>query len=127
MSRTNEMPGTTSTGAAVVGWKLFGSIAGFSAVGAALGTYVVMCLTQPKTDREWRAALASSVVSSLGGGAALIMYLDLQEWAHEPFGIVAMLGISFACALPGWSLVRLLFAYMAKKATIKDVIDDIKR
>lgn len=117
----------TSTGTTVLGWKLFGTIAGFGALGAALGTYVVMCLTQPKTNREWRAALASSVVSSLGGGSALIMHYDLQAWAYEPFGIVAMLGISFACALPGWSLVRLLFKYMAKKSTLEDVIDDIKR
>lgn len=117
----------TSTGAgAVMGWKLLGSIASLGALGAALGTYVVMCLTQPKTQTEWRAALASSVVSSLAGGAALIKYLGLEHWVSDPFGIVAMLGISFACALPGWSLVRLLFAYLAKKATLKEVLDDLK-
>jgi hypothetical protein len=104
-----------STGAAgVAGWKIIGGLAG-TGIGAGLASYIVMSMTKPKTDQEWRVALACTLAGSLGGGAALISWLGLQRWADDVFGLVGMFGIAFACGLPAWLIVRALFVYIDKK------------
>lgn len=100
--------------------KGFGTGAAFAAaggagVGAGLAAFVVMCMTKPKDDQEWAVALACTLVASLGGGSAAIMYWDLQHWLYSYVGAVAILGLVFACGLPGWLLVRALFLWMNKR------------
>lgn len=65
--------------ASIAGWKLLGGAAGALGVGAALATVVAMCLSLPRTLREWAVALISTVVSSLGGGALVIVKFGLLE------------------------------------------------
>lgn len=85
------------------------------AIGAGLAAFVVMSLTKPKTDQEWRVALICTLVSSIGGGSALVRYLGFQHWVEDPFGMVAMLAFAFACGLPGWALIRALFIFLDKR------------
>lgn len=105
----------SGTAAGVAGWKIIGGLAGMGAIGAGLAAFVVMAMTKPKSDQEWRVALVSTLVGSIGGGAALVRYLGIQNWAQDLFGIVAMLALSFACGLPAWALVRALFIYLDKR------------
>ncbi len=115
----------SGTAAGVAGWKIIGGLAGMGAIGAGLAAFVVMSLTKPKTDQEWRVALVCTLVGSIGGGAALVRYLGIQKWAEDPFGMVAMLAVVFTCGLPAWALVRALFIFLDKR---KDVgLDEIVR
>lgn len=117
----------SGTAAGVAGWKILGGLAG-TGIGAGLAAYIVMSMTKPKTDQEWRVALFCTLAGSLGGGAALISWLGLQRWADDVFGLVGMFGIAFACGLPAWLIVRALFIYIEKKkdADITDIIKDVK-
>jgi hypothetical protein len=112
--------------AGVAGWKLLTSLAGMGAIGAGLAAVVVMTMSHPKDAKEWRVALISTVVGSVGGGACLVRYLGIQKWADDPFGLVAMIAIVFACGLPAWAIVRALFAYLNKRrdADITEIIAD---
>lgn len=114
--KAKKMSEPISTGAAgVAGWKIIGGLAGMGAIGAGLAAFVVMSLTKPKTDQEWRVALICTLVSSIGGGSALVRYLGFQHWVEDPFGMVAMLAFAFACGLPGWALIRALFIFLDKR------------
>lgn len=118
-----------STGAAgVAGWKILGGLAGMGAIGAGLAAFVVMSLTKPKTDQEWRVALICTLVSSIGGGSALVRWLGFQHWVEDPFGMIAMLAFAFACGLPGWALIRALFVFLDKRkdAGIDEIVKDAK-
>lgn len=115
--------------AGAVGWKLIGGLAGLGAIGAALATVVVMCITTPRSPKEWAVGVISTVVASIGGGAAFIEHFELQHWAQSPFGLVAMFAVVFACGLPGWAIVRWVFNYIIKNqgATITDVAADVRK
>jgi hypothetical protein len=104
----------SGTAAGVLGWKALGGLAGMGGIGAGLAAFVVMSMTKPKTDQEWRVALISTLVGSIGGGACLVRYLGLQHWADDVFGIIAMLALCFSCGLPAWAIVRALFKYLDK-------------
>jgi hypothetical protein len=128
--KVSEMSEPISTGAAgVAGWKLLGGLAGMGALGAGLAAFVVMSMTRPKSDQEWRVALVSTLVGSLGGGACLVRYLGIQHWADDVFGIVAMLALVFACGLPAWALVRALFKYLDKHKDddLAELVQDAKK
>lgn len=118
----------SGTAAGVAGWKLIGGLAGVGAIGAGLAAIVVMCAMTPRSAKEWAVGVISTVVASIGGGAAVIQHFGLEHWALTPFGLVAMLGLVFACGLPGWAIVRWLFNYIErrKEADIGDVIRDAK-
>lgn len=118
----------SGTAAGVAGWKLIGGMAGIGAIGAGLAAIVVMCAMSPRSKKEWCVGIISTVMSSICGGAAVIQHWSLQSWAFSPFGLVAMLGLVFACGLPGWALVRWLFNYIHKHEDqdISDVIRDAK-
>lgn len=125
MKAQNMSEPISGTAAGVAGWKIIGGLAGMGAIGAGLAAFVVMSLTKPKTDQEWRVALVCTLVGSIGGGAALVRYLGIQKWAEDPFGMVAMLAVVFTCGLPAWALVRALFIFLDKR---KDVgLDEIVR
>jgi hypothetical protein len=113
--------------AGVAGWKVLGGLAG-TGVGAGLAAYIVMSMTKPKTDQEWRIALLCTLAGSIGGGAALISWLGLQRWADDVFGLVGMFGIAFTCGLPAWLIIRALFLYIDKKrdADITEIVKDVK-
>lgn len=114
--------------ASAAGWKLLGGAAGVGAIGAGLASVVVMCAMTPRSPKEWAVGIISTVVASIGGGAAVIQHYDLQSWASTPIGLVAMLGLVFACGLPGWAVVRWLFNYIAKRqnASIDEVVNEVK-
>lgn len=96
---------------------------------AGLATIVVMLMKQPRTPREWAVALISTVVSSVGGGAAIVMHFGLLAWADHYMGLVALFGLVFACGLPGWTVVRMIFNTAAKYQDkgVDDVYQDAKR
>jgi hypothetical protein len=118
----------SGTAAGVAGWKIIGGLAGMGAIGAGLAAFVVMAMTKPKSDQEWRVALISTLVGSIGGGAALVRYLGIQHWAQDLFGVVAMLALSCAGGLPAWAFVRALFLYLEKRRgdDLVEIAKDVK-
>lgn len=81
-----------------------------------------MCVSLPRTLREWAVALISTVVSSLGGGALVIVKFGLLDalWRsttelHLFIQLLGVLGVVFACGLPGWFMVRMAFNWMEKR------------
>ncbi|SFD83163.1 hypothetical protein SAMN05216204_1408 [Massilia yuzhufengensis] len=98
------------------------------ALGAGLATFVVMSMTKPKSDQEWRVALVSTLVGSIGGGACLVRYLGIQHWVNDVFGMVAMLALVFACGLPAWGLVRAWFKFLDKRkdADLADIVKEVR-
>lgn len=83
-------------------------------IGSTLAAVVVMSLTQPRTSKEFGIALICTLMSSIGGGGSLVMYLGLQHWAQDLFGLFALLSLCFVCGLPGWVVVRWWFNWVAK-------------
>ncbi|WP_091876820.1 hypothetical protein [Massilia yuzhufengensis] len=118
----------SGTAAGVAGWKVIGGLAGMGALGAGLATFVVMSMTKPKSDQEWRVALVSTLVGSIGGGACLVRYLGIQHWVNDVFGMVAMLALVFACGLPAWGLVRAWFKFLDKRkdADLADIVKEVR-
>lgn len=99
---------------------------------AILITLVVMMIRMPKNPREWAAGLICTVVSSITGGAFLIMYLGLHHWEQNLWGVIALGGIFFTCGMPGWFLVRLTANFMDERESknilevVKELKDEIK-
>lgn len=118
-------PTSSATGAGIIGWKLIGGLAGLGAIGAGLAALVVMCMTPPRDPREWIVGVVSTVVASIGGGAVLVRWLELQHWALDEVGLVALFGLVFACGLPGWAVVRWVFNSI--RAREGQGIDEIAR
>jgi hypothetical protein len=106
--------------------KALGGLAASTGIGAGVATFVVMVMTKPNGQKEWAVALASTIASSLGGGAALIKYLGVERWANDAIGLMGLGGLMFFCGLPGWAIVRALFAYLDKRrdADITEIITD---
>jgi hypothetical protein len=128
MKAQNMSEPISGTAAGVAGWKLIGGAAGAGAIGAGLASVVVMCAMTPRSPKEWAVGIISTVVASVGGGAAVIQHFGLQAWANTPIGLVAMFGLVFACGLPGWAIVRWLFNYIAKRqnADLAEVVKEAK-
>lgn len=121
-------PITGAAAAGAVGWKLLGGAGGIVAIGAGLASVVVMCAMTPRSAKEWAVGMISTVMASIGGGAAVIQHFGLQAWANSPIGLVAMLGLVFACGLPGWAVVRWMFNYIAKRqnADLAEVVAEVR-
>lgn len=122
------MEPTSTSVVATITWKLLGGLAAIFALGAALVTIVVMCITTPRSPKEWAVGIISTVVSSIAGGSFVIQHFELQHWVNSPFGLVSMIGLVFACGLPGWAIVRWTFNYINSKngATITQVVADVR-
>lgn len=104
---------TSSTAAG--GYLLYKAAIAFG-LPAGLAAIVVMLWIQPKSKREWAMALICTVVSSVGGGAMVVEYLQLQHLAvGGVVGLMALGGLIFACGLPGWVIVRAGFAWADKR------------
>lgn len=121
-------PTATSSAAGLLAWKLIGGLAGIGAIGAGLATIVVMCILKPRTQSEWVVGIISTVMGSVCGGAAAIQYFGIQAWAQSLFGLVAMMGLVFACGLPAWAIVRWTFNYINKHegADIAEVVKHLR-
>jgi hypothetical protein len=121
-------PTSSSVAGAAAAYKAFGGTAAAIASGATLAAVVVMLMTPPRTRREWAVGLISTVVSSVGGGAAVIQYFGLHDWVQSQLGLMAMGGLIFACGLPGWAIVRWVFNFIDKnrEAGIDEIARDVK-
>ncbi len=119
--------------AAAAGWaaafKAIGGAAGVAAGASGLAAFVVMLMMRPRTRGEWAAALISTLVSSIGGGAAVVQHFGLQSWTADYIGLVALFGLVFACGLPGWAIVRWVFNYINRRADagIDDIYADVRK
>lgn len=119
---TMSEPGPLTAAGGVALYKL--GAFGFVAVLAAI---VVMAMTLPKTPREFVVALISTVVSSIGGGAFVIRWLEIGHWAQDDVGLIGLMGVVFVCGLPAWVLVRALFAWSESKKDrqITEIVDAV--
>ena len=113
---------------AAAAYKAIGGPAIASAFGTTLAAVVVMLMTPPRNKREWTVGLISTVVSSIGGGAAAIQYFGVRDWVNSQVGLIAMGGVIFACGLPGWAIVRWLFNFIDEHRddSIDQVAKDVK-
>jgi hypothetical protein len=122
---------TDPASSGVAGAAAFKAVGGASAVaagGASLAAVVVMLMTPPRSKREWAVGLISTVVASIGGGAAVIEHFGLQHWVNSPTGLCAMGGLIFACGLPGWAIVRWVFNFIDRNhdASIDAIARNVK-
>jgi len=99
--------------------------AGVAGIGFIMAAAVVMAMTSPPTRKEFLVALIATLAFSIGGGGTVIMYFNLQSWANDIFGMMAILGIAFTCGLPGWVFVRACFIF-AEKNKRKDIAEIVK-
>ena len=125
-------PASSSAAAGAAGaaaWKAAGGMAGVAGGAAGLAAIVVMLMMRPRSASEWAVALICTVVSSIAGGAWVVQYLDLHQWADGYVGMVAIGGLMFACGLPGWALVRAVFAAIERRrnADVFDLADEARR
>ena len=123
------MADPASSGAAsAVAFKAVGGTCAVVADGASLAAIVVMLMTPPRSPREWAVGLISTVVSSIGGGAAAIEHFGLHQWVNSQIGVCAIGGLIFACGLPGWAIVRWVFNFIDKNrdASINEIARDVK-
>lgn len=123
-----EPTSSGTAGAGMLAWKAIGGLAGMGAIGAGLAAVVVMCIMTPRTRGEWVTGLISTVVGSISGGAFVIQHFELFYWMHNPFGLVATLGLVFACGLPAWAIVRWWFNFYDKRRAqdLKQIIDELR-
>ena len=113
------MTDPASSGAAgAAAFKAVGGASAVAAGGASLAAVVVMLMTPPRSPREWTVGLISTVVSSIGGGAASIEHFGLHQWVNAPIGLCAMAGLIFACGLPGWAIVRWVFNFIDRNRDV---------
>lgn len=92
--------------------------------GLAMGAIVVMSLTMPNRKIDFFAALISTVISSLCGGAYAVQYFDLlagvllaPTMTHLYIALAQVGGVFFLCGLPGWVLVRSVFVFTEARKT----------
>jgi len=97
-----------------------GKMAGFAGAGFTMAAVIVMAMTAPPSRKELLVALISTLAFSFGGGGAFVMYMGLQAWANDYFGLLGILGICFVCGLPGWLIVRAGFI-SAERMKDKDI------
>lgn len=119
---TMSEPGPLTAAGGIALYKL--GAFGFVAVLAAV---VVMAMTLPRTVREFFVAMVSTTVSSIGGGAFFVRWLDLGHWVNDDLGMIAIGGVIFVCGLPAWVLVRALFAWSESKKDrqITEIVDAV--
>ena len=121
-------PTSSSAAGGLALWKLAGGAAGVAAGGAGLAAVIVMLMTPPRSPREWAVGLISTVLGSVCGGAAVVQHFGIQAWLGSYVGLVALLGLAFACGLPAWAVVRWGFTWMIRREgkDLGEVIADAK-
>lgn len=132
MSAAGAASAATQAATGAGGAAMLGAGAG---IAAGLSMLVVMLTKRPRTDQEWLVAIISTVVSSLCGGAIVILHFGLLRWVDpalptlEMFvGLIALIGVAFSCGLPGWAIVRWVFNWIIAREgkDIGEVIKDAK-
>jgi hypothetical protein len=121
---------TSSAAGGLFAWKVVGGAAGFAAGGAGLAAIIVMLMTPPRSRREWAVGLISTVLGSICGGAVVVQHFALQAWLTSGYvGLVAVMGLAFACGLPAWAVVRWGFTWIIKRQDkdLGEVIADAKQ
>ncbi|AXY56797.1 hypothetical protein CDG60_09605 [Acinetobacter chinensis] len=90
---------------------------------------VVLMMRFPRSPQEWAVGLICTVVSSLTGGAFIIVKWGLHEWITDIWGVIALGGFFFVCGLPGWAIVRWTFNFIdgQEGRTIIDVVKELKK
>ncbi|MFC5551750.1 hypothetical protein [Massilia aerilata] len=122
---SEPISGAAAAGAAV-GWKALGGLAGAAGIGAGFASYIVMTMTKPKDDKEFRVSMASTIAGSLLGGAAAIKYFGIEHWSKDIIGLMGQGGVMLTCGLPAWLIIRALFRYIEKRkdAGIDELVAD---
>lgn len=120
--RVTEPVSTGTTGLII--YKL-----GAWGLAAALAAIVVMSMMPPRSAREMMVSLICTVISSLSVGSSVIQYFDLTYMMETPLGLLSILGLVFACGLPGWFVVRAWFVYVAnnEKRDLGQILKDFRR
>lgn len=121
--------------AGIAGWKAIGGLVGVAAGGASLAAIVVMLMTPPRSAKEWAVGLICTVLGSVTGGAAVVVYFNLVqpllvlEGGALYMALVALLGLVFACGLPAWALVRWAFTWMERRRDrdLAEVVAELRR
>jgi hypothetical protein len=88
-----------------------------------------MCMMPPRSRQEWVVGLVTTVLGSVSGGAAVVQHFGLQAWAHDYVGLMALVGVAFACGLPAWMVVRWGFNYMVARQSsgIDEVVAELRK
>lgn len=122
-----KWPDAATIVASAAAFKAVGGASAVVAGGASLAPIVVMLMTPPRSPREWSVGLISSVVSSIGGAAA-IEHFGLHQWVTSPIGLCAMGRLIFACGLPGWAIVRWVLNFIDRNrdASIDEIVRKVK-
>lgn len=120
----NTMTEPASTAAGGIMLYKLGAF-GFAAVLAAV---VVMAMTLPKTIREFVVATISTAVCSICGGAFMVRWLGIADWAQDDVGVIAIGGLIFVAGLPAWVLVRAWFAWSEarKGVELPELVRELK-
>ena len=107
--------------------KFYGAAIMFTLAIALVATVVIM-MRLPRSPQEWAVGLICTVVSSLTGGAFIIVKWGLHEWVTDIWGMIALGGFFFVCGLPGWAVVRWTFNFINKQEgkTIIEVVKELK-
>lgn len=95
---------------------------------AVIAAVVVMCMTLPRSVREFGVALTCTLVGSLAGGAFVIRWFEIGHWASDEVGLVGLGGVIFVCGLPAWVMVRGWFAYTeaSKGRSLLELIRELR-
>lgn len=100
--------------------------------GAAFAVTLAICLVATVVIMmrlpRWVVGLICTVVSSLTGGAFIIVKWGLHEWVTDIWGMIALGGFFFVCGLPGWAIVRWTFNFINKQEekTIIEMVKELK-
>lgn len=89
---------------------------------------VVLMMRMPRSPQEWVTGLICTIVSSLAGGAFIIVKFGLHQWVIDVWGMIALGGFFFVCGLPGWALVRWVFNFIEQREgrTLIEIIREVK-
>lgn len=119
-------PVSTSGIAAV--FKFYG-IAIVMTLAVGLVATLVIMTRLPRSPQEWAVGLICTIVSSLTGGAFIIVRWGLHEWVTDIWGTIALGGFFFVCGLPGWAVVRWVFNFINRQEgkTIIEVMKELKQ
>lgn len=116
-----------ATGSLTAFLKFYGAAIAVTLAIAAVATVVIM-MRFPRSPQEWAVGLICTVVSSLTGGAFIIVRWGLHEWVTDIWGMIALGGFFFVCGLPGWAIVRWTFNFINRQEgkTIIEVVKELQ-
>jgi hypothetical protein len=132
--QTMTEPASSAAGAAV-GWKLIGGAAGAAGIGAGLAALITMLMMTPRSAREWAVGLTTTVIGSIAGGSLVIVHFNLAQRLFMAqgvelyVGLMATLGIAFACGLPAWAITRWLFTFIERRKDrdLSEIADEVRK